>query len=206
VCDTAATKEGRQSARFEGGTDVFDQQFRAGLVGRRSGSIVRLVALTDRDDDETDQAGRYISLIDVDKAIAKSPDAEIRRVLVGIDDAQGESHPFSLAFTPDGSRILVANDLAANLSVVDVKQAVAGDKQPEVARIPLPLPQGSGNRPRPRVVAATPDGHYAVVGGGEPNIKAGGMVWVVDLQQNKVVGTVTGVGNEPCLMAITDQP
>jgi len=165
-----------------------------------------LVALTDRDDDETDQAGRYISLIDVDKAIAKSPDAEIRRVLVGTDDAQGESHPFSLAFTPDGSRILVANDLAANLSVVDVKQAVAGDKQPEIARISLPLPQGSGNRPRPRAVAATPDGRYAVVGGGEPNIKAGGTVWVVDLQQNKVVGTVTGVGNEPYLMAITDQP
>lgn len=127
-------------------------------------------------------------------------------MLVGTDDAQGESHPFSLAFTPDGSRILVANDLAANLSVVDVKKAAAGDKQPEVARIPLPLPQGSGNRPRPRAVAATPDGRYAVVGGGEPNIKAGGTVWVVDLQQNKVVGTVTGVGNEPYLMAITDQP
>ena len=39
---------------------------------------------------------------------------------------------------------------------------------------------------------------------GEPNIKAGGTLWVVDLQQNAVVGTVTGVGNEPYLMAITD--
>ena len=165
-----------------------------------------LVALTDRDDDETDEAGRYISLIDVDKAIAKSPDAEIRRVLVGTADPQGESHPFSLAFTPDGSRLVVANDLAANLSVVDVKKAVAGDKQPEIARIPLPLPHGSGNRQRSRAVAVTPDGRYAVVAGGEPNIKAGGTVWVVDLQQEKVVGTVTGVGNEPYLMAITDRP
>jgi len=163
-----------------------------------------LVALTDRDDDETDEAGRYISVIDVDKAIAKSPQAEIRRILVGTDDPQGESHPFSLAFTPDGSKIVVANDLAANLSVVDVKKAVAGDKQPEIARIPLPLPKGSGNRQRSRAVAVTPDSRYAVVAGGEPNIKAGGTLWVVDLQQNAVVGTVTGVGNEPYLMAITD--
>lgn len=165
-----------------------------------------LVALTNRDDDETDDAGRFISIIDVDKALAKAPDAEIRRVLVGTDDPKGESHPFSLAFTPDGSRILVANDFTANLSVVDVKQAVAGAKQPEIARIPLVLPAGSGNRPRPRAVAVTPDGHYAVVGGGEANLKAGGTVWVVDLQSSKVVATVTGVGNEPYLMAITEAP
>jgi DNA-binding beta-propeller fold protein YncE len=164
-----------------------------------------LVALTNRDDDETDTPGQFISLIDVDKAIAKSPDAEIRRVLVGTDNPHGESHPFSLSFTPDGSRIVVANDLAANLSVVDIKKAVGGDKQPEVARIALPLPPGSGVRSRPRAVAVTSDSRYAVVGGGEPNVKAGGTVWVVDLQSNKVVGTVTGVGNEPYLMAITDQ-
>ena len=163
-----------------------------------------LVALTDRDDDETDTPGQLISIIDVDKAIGKDPKAEIRRVLVGTDDPQGESHPFSLAFTPDGARIVVANDLAANLSVVDVKKAVAGDKQPEIARIPLPTPKGSGDKSRPRAVSVTPDSRYAIVGGGQPNIKAGGTVWVVDLQQNAVVGTVTGVGNEPYLLAITE--
>jgi DNA-binding beta-propeller fold protein YncE len=163
----------------------------------------RLIALTNRDNDENDEPGQFISLIDVDKAIAKSPHAEIARVLVGTDDPQGQSHPFSLSFTPDGSRIVVANDLAANLSVVDVKKAVSGDQHPEIARIALQLPSSpSGTKSRPRAVAVTPDGRYAIVAGGEPNAKAGGTLWVVDLQQSKVVGTVTGVGNEPYLLAI----
>jgi DNA-binding beta-propeller fold protein YncE len=163
----------------------------------------RLIALTDRDNDENDEPGQFISLIDVDKAIAKSPNAEVRRVLVGTDDPQGQSHPFSLSFTPDGSRIVVADDLAANLSVVDVKKAVSGDEHPEIARIPLQLPSGaSGTKPRPRAVAVTPDGRYAIVAGGEPNAKAGGTLWVVDLQKLNVTGTVTGVGNEPYLLAI----
>jgi DNA-binding beta-propeller fold protein YncE len=164
----------------------------------------RLMALTDRDNDQNDEPGKFISLIDVDKAIAKSPDAEIRHILVGTDDPEGQSHPFSLSFTPDGSRIVVANDLAANLSVVDVKKAVSGDEHPEIARIPLQLPSGSisGIKPRPRTVAVTPDGRYAIVAGGEPNVKAGGTLWVVDLQTLKVAGTVTGVGNEPYLLAV----
>jgi DNA-binding beta-propeller fold protein YncE len=164
----------------------------------------RIVAVTDRDNDENDEPGQFISLIDVDKAIAKSPKAEIRRVLVGTDDPQGQSHPFSLSFTPDGTRIVVANDLAANLSVVDVKKAVSGDEHPEIARIPLTLPSGtaSGLKPRPRAVSVTPDGRYAVVAGGEPNVKAGGTLWVVDLEQLKVAGTATGIGNEPFLLAI----
>jgi DNA-binding beta-propeller fold protein YncE len=164
----------------------------------------RLIAVTDRDNDENDEPGQFISLIDVDKAISKSPKAEIRRVLVGTDDPQGQSHPFSLAFTPDGTRIVVANDLAANLSVVDVKKAVAGDAHPEIARIPLQLPSGtaSGSKPRTRAVSVTPDGRYAIVAGGEPNVRAGGTMWVVDLEQLKVAGTVTGIGNEPYLLAI----
>ncbi len=165
-----------------------------------------LVALTDRDDDETDEAGHFISLIDVEKAIAKAPDAEIRRVLVGTDDPKGESHPFGLAFTPDGSRIVVANDLAGTVSVVDVAKAVKGDAQPEIARIPVTTPPNAGTRPRPRGVAVTPDGRFAAVSGGEPNTKAGGMLWLIDLQAMKVVGTVTGVGNEPYLLAIVTGP
>jgi DNA-binding beta-propeller fold protein YncE len=163
-----------------------------------------LIALTNRDNDENDEPGQFISLIDVDKAVAKSPKAEVARVLVGTDDPQGQSHPFSLSFTPDGSRIVVANDLAANLSVVDVKKAVSGDPHPEIARIPLQLPTGtpSGIKPRPRAISVTPDGRYAIVAGGEPNAKAGGTLWVVDLQALKVVGTVTGVGNEPYLLAV----
>ncbi len=162
-----------------------------------------LVAVTNRDDDETDEAGRFISLIDVDKAIAKSPDAELRRIQVGTDDLKGEGRPFSLAFTPDGSKILVANFIAANLSVVDVKQALAGNPKAEIARIPLPVPQGSGTKSQPRAVAATADGKYAIVGGGQANNPGGGSVWVVDLEHGRIVGTVTGVGNEPYLLAIT---
>lgn len=165
-----------------------------------------LVAVTNRDDDETDEAGRFISLIDVEKAISKSPDAEIRRIQVGTDDPKGESRPFSLCFTPDGSKILVANFIAANLSVVDVKQALAGNSKAEIARIPLPVPPGSGTKSQPRAVAATDDGKYAVVGGGQANTASGGFVWVVDLEQGKVVGAVTGVGNEPYLLALTRGP
>lgn len=162
-----------------------------------------LVAVTNRDSNETDEAGRFISLIDVDKAIARAHDAEVRRVMVGTDDPTGESRPFSVAFTPDGSKILVANFITANLSVVDVKQALAGAKQPEIARIALPVPDGSGTKAQPRAVAVTPDGHFAVVGGGQANNPGGGSVWVVDLSQGKLVNTVTGVGNEPYLLAIT---
>jgi DNA-binding beta-propeller fold protein YncE len=165
-----------------------------------------LVALTDRDDDETDEAGHFISLIDVEKAIAKAPDAEIRRVLVGTDDPKGESRPFGLAFTPDGSRVVVANDLAGNVSVVDVGKAVKGDAQPEIARIPLTPPPEAGARPRPRGVAVTPDGRFAAVSGGAPNTKAGGTLWLIDLGSMKVAGTVTGVGNEPYLLAIVSGP
>jgi DNA-binding beta-propeller fold protein YncE len=161
-----------------------------------------LIALTNRDDDETDDAGNLISLIDVEKAFAKAKDAEIRRVLVGTDDPKGETHPFGLAFTPDGSRIVVANDLAGNVSVIDVQRAVKGDAKPEIGRVALTVPPNAGNRPRPRGVAITPDSRYAAISGGEPNTKAGGILWVVDLQQARLVGTVTGVGNEPYLLAI----
>jgi len=165
-----------------------------------------LVAVTNRDDDETDDAGRFISLIDVNKALAKSADAEIARVRVGTDDPKGESRPFGIGFTPDGSKILVANFITANLSVVDVKAARAGDAKAEIARIALPVPPGSGTKAQPRGVAATDDGRYAIVSGGQANNPGGGSVWVVDLAQSKLVGTVTGVGNEPYLLALTRGP
>jgi DNA-binding beta-propeller fold protein YncE len=169
------------------------------IVASPDGSIV---ALTNRDDDETDDAGNLISLIDVEKAIAKDPGAEIRRVLVGSDDPKAETHPFGLAFTPDGTRLVVANDLAGNVSIVDVQRAVKGDPKPELGRIALTVPPNAGNRPRPRGVAVTPDSRFAAISGGEPNTKAGGLLWIIDLQQAKVIGTVTGVGNEPYLLAI----
>src|SRR5207253_3149943 len=59
-----------------------------------------LVALTNRDDDETDEAGHFISLIDVEKAIAKAQDAEIRRVLRRRAQHQGRRH--AVADRPPG--------------------------------------------------------------------------------------------------------
>jgi DNA-binding beta-propeller fold protein YncE len=165
-----------------------------------------LVAVTDRDSDETDQPGQYISLIDVEKAIAKRHDAEVRRLLVGTDDKNGGSHPFGLSFTPDGKRIVVANDLAGNVSVVDVAKALKGDPHYEIARIPLETLPDSGAKPRPRGVGITPDGHYAAISGGAANTKAGGSLWLIDLRTFKVVGTVTGVGNEPYLLTIAGAP
>lgn len=166
-----------------------------------------LMAVTDRDSDETDEPGRYVSIISVERAIAKRPDAEIRRVLVGTDDPKGGSHPFSLAWTPDGSRIVVTNDLAGNVSVIDVAKATHGDPQPEIARIPVAArPDYPRERPRPRAVQVTADGHFAAIAGGPPNAKSGGSLWLIDLRSFKVVGTVTGVGNEPYMLDITDGP
>ncbi|MDQ2858533.1 MAG: hypothetical protein M3R53_07790 [Candidatus Eremiobacteraeota bacterium] len=164
----------------------------------------KLMAVTDRDSDETDQPGEFVSIIDVDKAIAKKPDAEIRRVLVGTDDASRGSHPFSLAWTPDGARIVVTNDLAGSVSVIDVAKALRGDPKPEIARIPVPAqPDYPGSRPRPRAVQITADSRFAAIAGGPPNAKSGGSLWLIDLGTFKVLGTVTGVGNEPYMLDIT---
>ncbi|HEY1726855.1 MAG TPA: YncE family protein [Candidatus Baltobacteraceae bacterium] len=164
----------------------------------------KYVAVTDRDNDQTDVPGQFISIIDVQRAINKDPHAEIRRVLVGTDKEDGGSHPFGLAFTPNGKYIVTACDLAGNISVVDLKKAVSGDPHPEIARIPVEAPPNGGPKPRPRGVAITPDSRYAVISGGPPYVKSGGVVWIIDLQTFKVVGTVTGVGNEPYLAAITE--
>ena len=165
----------------------------------------KFMAVTDRDSDETDQPGQFISIISVEKAIAKRPDAEVRRVLVGTDNPNGASHPFSLAWTPDGTRIIVTNDLAGSVSVVDVAKAISGDPHPEIARIPVGAqPDYPGGRPRPRAVQVTADSHYAAIAGGPPNTKSGGSLWLIDLRTFKVLGTATGVGNEPYMLDITD--
>jgi hypothetical protein len=55
-----------------------------------------------------------------------------------------------------------------------------------------------------RAVQVTADSHYAAIAGGPPNTKSGGSLWLIDLRTFKVLGTVTGVGNEPYLMDITN--
>jgi YVTN family beta-propeller protein len=84
--------------------------------------------------------------------------------------------------------------------VVDVRAALAGQRDAEVARIGLDRPDGAPARPK--IVAVTRDGRYAVVTGGDDTLaasttKATGMVYVIDLLTNKVAAQVTGVGIDP---------
>jgi DNA-binding beta-propeller fold protein YncE len=58
---------------------------------------------------------------------------------------------------------------------------------------------------RPKGSAVTADGRYAVISGGaRTTFEPSGTVWVIDLRKRKVVGTVTGVGNDPYGLAIVE--
>ena len=172
-----------------------------GLAINSAGS---LVAVGNRESAETGIEGNTISLIDVSRAITGQTGPIVANVRVGTDSAGTASRPFGLAFTPDGKRLLVANFRTNNLSVVDVRRAIAGDPQAEIARIPLARPDGGPARPRG--VAPTPNGKFAAVSGGGVNAAGGGTLWMVDLETASVVATVTGVGNEPYLLQITEGP
>lgn len=163
-----------------------------------------LVAVGNRESAETGIEGNTVSLIDVSRAIAGRSDAAVAKLVVGTDNPATASRPFALAFTPDGRRLVVANFRTNNLSIVDVRRALAGDPTAEVARIALARPGGGPSRPRG--VALTPDGKFAAVSGGAANASGGGTLWMVDLDAAAVVATVTGVGNEPYLLQVTHGP
>ncbi len=145
-----------------------------------------------------DWAGNTISIIDVDRAAVDPGDAEVARVRVGTDDPGESTYPLILSVTPNGREIIVPNLQADNVSVVSLELALAGDPGAEVARIPLT--RADGKAARPKASAVTPDGRYAVISGGpgvEPFSQALGYVYIIDLDSRRVVGTVTGVGNDP---------
>jgi DNA-binding beta-propeller fold protein YncE len=129
-------------------------------------------------------------------------------VQVGTDDAKGQSRPFAVAWTPDGKQIVVANFRTNNVSIVDVDMAIANKPGAEVARIPLT--RGDNEPARPKGVAVTADGHYAVVAGGNNTIKASatnmtGTAFLIDLQKKAVAATVANVGIDPYGVAILDK-
>ena len=147
--------------------------------------------------------GNVISIIDVDRASAGAGDAEVARVLVGTDDPQEPTHPLIPSVTPDGREVIVPNVRAGNVSIVNLDLALAGDPGAEVARIPLA--RADGRPARPKGSAVTSDGRYAVISGGaavEPFSEEPGHVYVIDLRSRSVVGTVTGVGNDPYNLAL----
>jgi DNA-binding beta-propeller fold protein YncE len=161
----------------------------------------KYVVSANRESQRTEIEGNTISIIDVQKAIAKAKDAEVARVLVGTNDPGVKSRPFAAAFIHGGKRVLVSNFRSNNLSVVDVEKAIKGEPA-EVARIPLVSPKNLGPS-RPRGIAVTADGRYAAITGA-PTKKGRGssVVFVVDLDTLKVVGRVTGVGDEAYFLAV----
>jgi DNA-binding beta-propeller fold protein YncE len=86
--------------------------------------------------------------------------------------------------------------------------ALAKKPGAEIARIALIR---SDKEPaRPKGVAITADGHYAVVAGGGNTIKASatnmtGTAFVIDLQKKAVAATVANVGIDPYGVAILDK-
>ena len=161
----------------------------------------KYVASANRESQRTEIEGNTISIIDVQKAIAKAKDAEVARVLVGANDPSVKTRPFAPAFIHGGKRILVSNFRSNNLSVVDVEKAIKGEPA-EVARIPLVSPKDLGPS-RPRGIAITADGRYAAITGA-PTKKGRGssVVFVLDLDTLKVVGRVTGVGDEAYFLTV----
>src|SRR5262252_8891015 len=182
-----------------------------GPFGIKASPNGKLIAVTARESAKVDFEGNTISIIDVDRACAGAPGAELARVRVGTDDPAGQARPFTLAWTPDGSAIVVANYRTNNVSIVDVGRALAHLPGAEVARIPVTRlmdPDGIVRPGNPKGTAITSDGRYAVVSGGPrlaPSAPPSGTVWVIDLRSRALVATVTGVGNDPYGLTILEK-
>ena len=210
-----------------GGTnDVSVIDLEAALAGHRVAEIIRIptqigpwgitsspdgrwVVAANRESQQVAFEGNTISVIDVDRARQGDAHAEVARVRVGTSDANVQTRPFIPSFTPDGREIVVPNFRANNVSIVNLARALAGDPGAEVARIPLARPadpDGVVRPARPKGSAVTSDGRYAVISGGQRlnQFPASGTVWVIDLRTRAVVGTVTGVGNDPYGLALVE--
>ena len=181
-----------------------------GPFGIKASPNAKFIAVTARESAQVDFEGNTISIIDVDRARLGAPGAEAARVRVGTDDPNGQARPFTVAWTPDGRQIVVANYRTNNVSIVDLGLALAHDPHAEVARIPVIRPADADGivRPgNPKGTAITSDGRFAVVSGGprlDPTAPPSGTVWVIDLRARAVVATVTGVGNDPYGLTILE--
>jgi DNA-binding beta-propeller fold protein YncE len=168
----------------------------------------KYIAATGRESHIIDFEGNTLSIIDVDLARHSDLKAEAARVLVGTDSPTVQTRPFTATWTPDGQRILVTNYRTNSLSVVDVKRALAHDPKAEIARIPLTR---QDNQPaRPKGVAVTADGQYALVAGGPNTITTSstnltGMLHVVDIQHFYQVSTVANVGIDPYGVTVVER-
>jgi DNA-binding beta-propeller fold protein YncE len=172
----------------------------AGPFGIAASPNGKFVAVTARQNNRTGVEGNTVSIIDVDLARQGLPGAEAARVQVGTDAPDAQARPFSVAWTPDGKEILVANTRVNNVSIIDLSLALAHRPNAEIARIPLT--RADGAPARPKVVAVTSEGRYAVVTGGDDTLAASatdatGMVYMIDLGSRSVAAHVTKVGIDP---------
>lgn len=168
----------------------------------------KYIAATARESHVRDFEGNTLSIIDVDRARLGLPNAEVARVRVGTDNPVGQGRPFTATWTPDGQRIIVPNYRVNNLSVVDLQRALAHDPHAEIARIPLTRPDQQ--LARPKGVAVTSDGRYALVAGGPNTITTSettytGVLHIVDLHSFYQVATVVKVGIDPYGVAVVDK-
>jgi DNA-binding beta-propeller fold protein YncE len=175
----------------------------AGPFGIAASPDGALIAVASREDAKTGRHGSTVSLIDVRRAAAGSPGAEVARVSVGVGAGGVPSRPFDVAFTTDGLQVIATCNRSGLVSFVDVGCALAR-KPSEVCRLRLQTP--SGGDPAPRGVAVAPGGHLAAIVGGRKGGPRSSHAWLVDLEQRRVVATVAGVGNEAYALAFSDRP
>ncbi|ABV95900.1 hypothetical protein Dshi_4190 (plasmid) [Dinoroseobacter shibae DFL 12 = DSM 16493] len=160
-----------------------------------------LVAVASRESMSRPTEGGTVSIIDVGRAAARRPDAELARIPVGGTTDEMPSRPFGVAFSQNGSRLVVSCFRTNAISILDVAAACAG-KACELHRLYPEAPGGA--TPRPRGIAVC--GPYACVIGGAKEGARSSLVWVVDIAAGTVVGTVTGVGNESYFLAAIPPP
>src|SRR5262245_6193033 len=200
VIDLAAALAGRKTPSPE----ILRIPTQIGPWGITTSPDGRYVVAANRESQRVAFEGNTISIIDVDRAAALDPHAEVARVLVGTSNPAVQTRPFIPSFTPDGREIVVPNFRQNNVSIVNLARALNNDPGAEVARITLTRPDGGPARPKGSAV--TRDGACAVIAGGArvtPSAPSG-TIWIIDLRTRAVVATVTGVGNDPYGLAIVE--
>jgi DNA-binding beta-propeller fold protein YncE len=164
-----------------------------GLAASPDGSLVAVAA---RESMSEAYEGSTISIIDVARAAAGGRDAEVARVHIGSDDRAERTRPFAVCFTPDGQHVVASCFRSNTISLVSVKDAIAG-RPSEVMRLHPQAPGGAIPRPRGITMAA---GRYAAVIGGAKTGSRSSIVWLLDLSSGRIVSTVTEVGNESYML------
>jgi DNA-binding beta-propeller fold protein YncE len=178
------------------GAEVGRVAIETGPFGLASSPDGALAAAAARESMAEVYEGSTISIIDVARAAAGGQDAEPARVRVGGDDPAAPTRPFAVAFTPDGRHVIATCFRSNTISIVDVREAIAG-RPAEALRLHPATPDGAA--PRPRGVVMAGPRHAAIVGGAKAG-PGSSLIWLLDLQRGAIVATVTGVGNESYML------